>query len=87
MCDCDEGFIQRAHVRHGEAMPEIRAPLVHDCKYIAARNTMIPAAAKYAEMMTLHLEGDAKAIVLGFHFFREMERRWALHKERLACAS
>jgi hypothetical protein len=81
-CDCDEGFIQRAYESNGEKMPDLRAPLVHDCKYIQARNTMIPAAAKYAETMTLHLNGKAKTAVHDFHFFSEMDRRWALHKER-----
>lgn len=48
-CNCDEGFVQRAGVSpSGDPIPEIRAPMVHDCEYIRRRNAMIPAAERIA---------------------------------------
>lgn len=51
-CQCNEGILQRAgkNDKTGEKLPEIRAPLVHDCDYIRQRDALIPAAMALADM-------------------------------------
>lgn len=53
-CHCNEGFLRR-EVRGADgkvSVSEIRAPLVHDCKYVKARDALIPKAERIAQEKT-----------------------------------
>lgn len=76
-CMCNEGFLQRAGKDRvtRESVPEIRAPLVHDCEYIQQRNRLISLAWSMAGRE--HYSGETYSAA----FIRHMDELWARRKE------
>lgn len=78
MCNCDEGFIQLARISaDGVKIAEVRAPLVHDCEYIASRNALIPAAERRADSQIKHLDSVPRARAFTAPFMAAMDALWA----------